>query len=162
MNRGPMLLEDEAATLAVGAELATLGLTTELVFLHGDLGAGKTTLVRGFLRALGHEGAVKSPTYTLLETYDLPAADRCATGRIRTANSPTDREAISIYHFDFYRIVDPRELGYMGIDELVSAPAIKLVEWPANAGDRLPKPDMDVRLEYAGAHRRVQIEDHRR
>lgn len=157
MNRGPMLLEDEAATLAVGAELATLGLTTELVFLHGDLGAGKTTVVRGFLRALGHEGPVKSPTYTLLETYDLPA------GRIRPANSPTNREAVgSIYHFDFYRIVDPRELGYMGIDELVSAPAIKLVEWPANAGDRLPKPDMDVRLEYAGARRRVQIEDHRR
>ena len=149
MKRAPMLLEDEAATLAVGAELATLGLTTELVFLHGDLGAGKTTLVRGFLRALGHEGPVKSPTYTLLETYDLPDADREAI-------------SIGIYHFDFYRIVDPRELGYMGIDELVSAPAIKLVEWPANAGDRLPKPDMDVRLEYAGAHRRVQIEDHRR
>ena len=141
-------LEDETATLAFGAGLAGMGLRTELVFLHGELGAGKTTLVRGFLRALGHEGTVKSPTYTLLETYDLLHGDREAV-------------AVAVYHFDFYRIVDPRELGYMGIDELVGAPAVKLVEWPANAGGRLPKPDMDVRLDYAGAHRRVEIEDHR-
>ena len=131
--------------MALGAELGRAGLTTELVFLHGDLGAGKTTLVRGYLRSLGHEGAVKSPTYTLLETYDLPGA----------------REAITVYHFDFYRIVDPRELGYMGIDELVGAPAVKLVEWPTNAGDRLPKPDMEVRLAVTGAHRLADVVDHR-
>lgn len=143
-------LEDEEATLALGASLAATGLVSELVFLHGDLGAGKTTLVRGFLRALGHEGAVKSPTYTLLETYEtrsLPGSDAPA--------------GLHVYHFDFYRIVDPRELGYIGIDELLSAPAVKLVEWPSNAGDRLPKPDIEVRLKVAGAHRYAEIVDHR-
>ena len=145
-----VFLEDEDATLALGARLAGAGLASELVFLHGDLGAGKTTLVRGFLRALGHEGAVKSPTYTLLETYELPrgSASDASTG-------------LHIHHFDFYRIVDPRELGYMGIDELVSAPAVKLVEWPSHAGDRLPKPDIEVRLKVAGAHRCADIVDHR-
>ena len=145
-----VFLEDEDATLALGARLAGAGLASELVFLHGDLGAGKTTLVRGFLRALGHEGAVKSPTYTLLETYELPrgSASDASTG-------------LHVYHFDFYRIVDPRELGYMGIDELVSAPAVKLVEWPSHAGDRLPKPDIEVRLKVTGAHRCADIVDHR-
>lgn len=144
-----VFLEDEDATLALGARLAGTGLTSELVFLHGDLGAGKTTLVRGYLRALGHEGAVKSPTYTLLETYEL---------RPLGSDASVD---LHVYHFDFYRIVDPRELGYMGIDELVSAPAVKLVEWPSHAGDRLPKPDIEVRLNVAGAHRRADIVDYR-
>lgn len=144
-----VFLEDEDATLALGARLAATGLTSELVFLHGDLGAGKTTLVRGYLRALGHEGAVKSPTYTLLETYELQSP---------RADASVD---LHVYHFDFYRIVDPRELGYMGIDELVSASAVKLVEWPSNAGDRLPKPDIEVRLKVAGAHRCADIVDHR-
>ena len=137
----PRQLPNEAATLAFGAELAALGLRSELVFLHGDLGAGKTTLVRGFLRALGHVGAVKSPTYTLLETYDL--------------------ETARVLHFDFYRIFDPRELGYMGIDDLLAEPAVKLVEWPSKAGDKLPTPDIEVRLHVDGEVRRVAVEDHR-
>ena len=123
-------LPDEAATLAFGARLAEMGLTSELVLLHGNLGAGKTTLARGYLRALGHEGVVKSPTYTLLEGYEI--------GPVR------------VYHFDFYRIVDPRELGYIGIDELMGEQAVKLVEWPDNAGDRLPRADMEVRLGIEG------------
>ena len=145
-----VFLENEEATLALGASLADTGLASELVFLHGDLGAGKTTLVRGFLRALGYEGAVKSPTYTLLETYLLPGqgGSHAASG-------------LHVYHFDFYRIVDPRELGYMGIDELVGAPAVKLVEWPSHAGTRLPKPDIEVRLKVTGAHRCADIVDHR-
>ncbi len=134
---GRRFLADEAATLAFGAELAALGLTSELVALHGDLGAGKTTLVRGYLRALGYRGAVKSPTYTLLESYEL--GERL------------------IYHFDFYRIADPRELGYIGIDDLISEPAVKLVEWPARAGDRLPPADMDVRLCVMGLGRHVEV-----
>lgn len=149
MKDGPIILEDEAATLMLGRDLAGLGLTSELVFLQGELGAGKTTVVRGFLRALGHEGVVKSPTYTLLETYELARP------------GPGALAPMHVYHFDFYRIVDPRELGYMGIDELVSAPAVKLVEWPANAGDRLPMPDIDVRLTVTGFRRRADIADHR-
>ena len=135
-------LADEAATLALGAELAGWGLTQELVHLHGDLGAGKTTLARGFLRALGHLGAVKSPTYTLLESYELGG--------------------LQVFHFDFYRIFDPRELDYVGIDDLMAAPAVKLVEWPAKAGDKLPAPDVEVRLQLAEPARRVRIVDHRR
>lgn len=116
-------------------------LSSELIFLQGDLGAGKTTLVRGYLRALGFEGAVKSPTYTLIESYEI--------GSIR------------VYHFDFYRIVDPRELGYIGIDDLMGEQAVKLVEWPANAGDRLPRADMEVRLGVEGLGRRIEIADFR-
>ncbi len=134
-------LPDEAATLAFGARLADLALSNELVLLHGDLGAGKTTLVRGYLRALGFGGAVKSPTYTLLESYEIGSR--------------------KVYHFDFYRIVDPRELGYIGIDDLMGEQAVKLVEWPANAGDRLPAADMEVRLGVEGLGRRIEIADFR-
>lgn len=137
----PRLLADEAATLAYGAELAALELASALVFLHGDLGAGKTTLVRGYLRALGHRGAVKSPTYTLFETYSLGG--------------------VTIYHFDFYRIFDPRELGYMGLEELLAEPAVKLVEWPSKAGDKLPPADIEVRLCSAGEGRSAAAVDHR-
>lgn len=143
MNAPPTIraLPDEAATLAFGAELAELGLAAELVCLHGDLGAGKTTLVRGYLRALGYRGTVKSPTYTLLESY--------TTGTVR------------VLHFDFYRIADARELGYIGIDELLAEAAVKIVEWPERAGAQLPAPDIDVRLEIAGQGRRATRIDHR-
>ena len=135
-------LADEAATLAFGAEMAaSRGLSSELVFLHGDLGTGKTTLVRGLLAAYGHRGAVKSPTYTLLESYELAG--------------------LRILHFDFYRIFDPRELGYIGIDELLGEPAVKLVEWPARAGDKLPPADIEVWLRIAGTGRHVELVDHR-
>ena len=156
-----VFLEDEEATLALGARLAGTGLASELVLLHGDLGAGKTTLVRGFLHALGHEGAVKSPTYTLLETYETRPLRGGAPLRARGRGGSDASLILHVYHFDFYRIVDPRELGYMGIDELVSAPAVKLVEWPSHAGDRLPKPDIEVRLKVVGAHRCADIVDHR-
>lgn len=143
MNRSiaPCYLADEAATLAFGGRLAAFGLASELVYLHGDLGVGKTTLVRGLLRALGHEGAVKSPTYTLLESYRIGA--------------------LRILHFDFYRIFDPRELGYIGIDELMAERAVKLVEWPARAGDKLPPADIEVYLSIAGAGRHVELVDQR-
>ena len=134
-------LGDEAATLAFGARLVDFALSSELVLLHGDLGAGKTTLVRGYLRALGFRGAVKSPTYTLLESYEIGS--------------------LKVYHFDFYRIVDPRELGYIGIDDLMGEQAVKLVEWPVNAGDRLPRADMEVQLGVEGLGRRVEITDYR-
>ncbi len=132
-------LPDESATLALGAELAGWGLRSELVFLRGDLGAGKTTLVRGYLRSLGHRGAVKSPTYTLLESYDL--------------------KGLRVLHFDFYRIFDPRELGYIGIGELMAEQAVKLVEWPDKAGDQLPPADIDIQLQWSGAGRHVQVVD---
>lgn len=134
-------LPDEAATLAFGARLAKLGLATELVCLQGELGAGKTTVVRGYLRALGLSSAVKSPTYTLLESYEI--------------------EARRVYHFDFYRIEDPRELDYIGLDDLMDEPAVKLVEWPANAGDRLPAAQVEIRIDVQGTGRHVELLDRR-
>ncbi|MYE12488.1 MAG: tRNA (adenosine(37)-N6)-threonylcarbamoyltransferase complex ATPase subunit type 1 TsaE [Gammaproteobacteria bacterium] len=133
-------LPDEAETLRWGASFAD-SLEQELVFLRGELGAGKTTLVRGILRGLGHQGAVKSPTYTLLEPYEF--GDR------------------SIYHFDFYRIEDPEELSFIGIDELLSDAALKLVEWPERAGGRLPVPDLELVLTIAGEGRLLELVDRR-
>lgn len=147
MPRAPStttFLADEAATLAFGEALGeALGAEPRkgaLVFLRGQLGAGKTTLVRGILRAFGHSGAVKSPTYTLLEPYDL--------------------DNRSVYHFDFYRIVDSEELDFIGIDELLDADAIKLIEWPERAEDRLPAPDVEVSLQVDGNGRRIEVSFH--
>ncbi len=133
-------LPSEADTLRWGAEFAA-GLTTELVFLRGQLGAGKTTLARGLLRGFGHVGVVKSPTYTLLEPYEF-------RGR-------------RVYHFDFYRIEDPAELSFIGIDELLADAALKLVEWPERGGDRLPKPDVDIVLALGDEGRLLEVVDHR-
>lgn len=138
-------LASEADTLALGAELAGgwggRPWSDELILLRGELGAGKTTLVRGFLRTLGHNGTVKSPTYTLVEPYQL--------------------DVLMVYHFDFYRITDARELGYMGIDDLMREAAVKLVEWPEQAGDKLPEPQLEIQFTVQGTMRIAEIRDHR-
>jgi tRNA threonylcarbamoyladenosine biosynthesis protein TsaE len=136
-ERTSRYLADEAATLALGRSLGERLPRSALVYLRGPLGAGKTTLVRGILRSFGHTGSVKSPTYTLLEPYEV-------AGR-------------TVYHFDFYRIGDSEELDFIGLDELLDDEAIKLVEWPERAGNRLPAPDVDVLLEVEGDGRRVEI-----
>ena len=121
-------LPDEAATLRLGEALAT-GATKGLVLhLRGELGAGKTTLVRGLLHALGHPGRVKSPTYTLLEPYSL----------LR----------LNFYHFDFYRFKDRSEWLSSGFREHFNAESLCVVEWPERAGDLLAPPDLDIQLEY--------------
>ncbi len=141
MTRISEYLADEAATLVLGGRLAALLREPQrqrsVVLLHGQLGAGKTTLVRGILRALGHQGAVKSPTYTLLEPYDSVHP--------------------MVYHFDLYRIGDSEELDYIGFDELLDADALKLIEWPERAQDRLPEPDVDIRLSLEGEGRRIEV-----
>lgn len=134
-------LPDAPATLAFGGELARRLTAPEgfagdaLVYLRGELGAGKTTLVRGILRGLGFAGPVKSPTYTLLEPY----------------------EEQSVYHFDLYRIADSRELDFIGLDEFLAARAIKLVEWPERGAGRLPPPDLDIQLHFQARGRRVAV-----
>ncbi|MCQ8117391.1 tRNA (adenosine(37)-N6)-threonylcarbamoyltransferase complex ATPase subunit type 1 TsaE [Methylomonas rosea] len=108
-----------------------------LLFLYGDLGAGKTTLVRGLLRAAGHQGAVKSPTYTLVEEYEV-------NGR-------------RLFHFDLYRLKDPEELEWMGMDDYLNQNALSCIEWPQMGAGFLPKADLEVRLNYFQQQRAAEI-----
>jgi len=124
--------------LAFGAALAERLHENAVVFLEGDLGAGKTTLARGILRGLGFAGSVKSPTYTLVEPYGF-------SGR-------------QVYHLDFYRIKDPEELEYIGLDDIFGETAIKLIEWPERAEGRLPAADIVIRIRQRNAGRVIEIE----
>jgi len=128
-------LAGEEMTLRLGAQLApdlaaaarSRG-SAVLVFLEGDLGAGKTTLTRGILRALGHQGMVKSPTYTLVEPYSCGG--------------------IEVFHFDLSRLPDPEALEYMGVRDYFAKKALCLVEWPDRAGGLLPPPDAVVSIAH--------------
>ncbi len=126
---------EEMQTLA--AQLAACIEEGAIIFLSGDLGAGKTTFVRGFLRQLGYQGKVKSPTYALLEPYEFASHQ--------------------VFHFDFYRIQDPDELGQMGMHEYFFPTTICLVEWPENALAALPTPDLQCDIEFAETGRLVKI-----
>lgn len=133
-------LPDAAATEALGAALAaTRPEGGALVELEGDLGAGKSTLARALLRALGVTGTIRSPTYTLLERY--PLAD--------------GREAA---HLDLYRVADPDELDYFGLDGLLAEPTLWLVEWPERGAGRLPPRDLRIMLAHAGEGREARLE----
>ncbi|RVU85541.1 tRNA (adenosine(37)-N6)-threonylcarbamoyltransferase complex ATPase subunit type 1 TsaE [Leucothrix sargassi] len=129
--------KDEAEMMALGGDIAQLLPIGGVVKLYGDLGAGKTTLVRGLLRSLGFEGTVKSPTYTLVEPYEV--AER------------------HIYHFDLYRLADPEELEYLGVRDYFRADALCLLEWPDKAANFIPKADLEVHIEYTKTGRSITL-----
>jgi len=121
-----------------GAELFKSVHSKCLIFLYGDLGAGKTTLVRGFLRAAGYDGVVKSPTYTLVEEYTI--------------------DTRKIFHFDLYRVVDPEELEWIGIRDYFDQDSICFIEWPDRGKGFLPEPDRVITLKTQGLGRSLNMD----
>lgn len=128
-----MALPDEAATIALARRLAPALFDGGVVYLRGELGAGKTTFARALLQAMGVGERVKSPTYSLLERYSVNGHDA--------------------FHLDLYRIADAGELEWLGLDELDAPETIVLIEWPERGRGALPKPDLDITLEHAGQGR---------
>lgn len=135
----PFHLVGEAAQEAFGARLsAALPGGAMVVFLEGNLGAGKTTLVRGILRGFGYRGGVKSPTYTLMEPYEI-GGRRCA-------------------HLDLYRLGDPEELEFLGLRDLLGEEQLVLIEWPERGAGVLPAPDLRVIIGISGESRNLRLE----
>lgn len=132
-----VFLEDESATLALGARVASALEPGVFVALSGDLGSGKTTLARGILRGLGYQGKVRSPTYTLVELYKL--------------------SRLNLYHFDLYRFNESKELLDAGFRDDFDSRNVCLVEWPERAQDLLPDPDLRISLHEERGGRRVRI-----
>jgi tRNA threonylcarbamoyladenosine biosynthesis protein TsaE len=138
-----VFLADEAALLKFAASMAQHWLQQEesnglIIWLQGDLGAGKTTFARGFLRGLGYQGVVKSPTYTLVEPYEpVPG--------------------VSCYHFDLYRLADAEELEFTGARDYFDDNSLCLIEWPEKAAACLPEPDIEVRLVLNNTGRQMTL-----
>jgi len=132
-----LYLADEQAMSDFGARIARITQGHGLIFLEGNLGMGKTTLSRGIIRGLGHVGAVKSPTFTLVEPYEIGD--------------------IHAFHFDLYRLVDPEELEYLGIRDYFEDDALCLIEWPEKGAGFLPKPDLTITISPQDSGRSLNI-----
>jgi tRNA threonylcarbamoyladenosine biosynthesis protein TsaE len=130
-------LHGEAAQIAFGRRIAVHLRPPGVIYLEGDLGTGKTTLARGVIWGLGHTGPVRSPTYTLMEPYEL--------------------ELMRLYHLDLYRLGDPEELEYLGLRDLLDGQSLLLVEWPERGKGALPPPDLSIRIAHAGESRALEL-----
>lgn len=123
------IIDDDISMIELGTQISSYSLDKgSIIYLYGNLGSGKTTFVRGVLRGLGFTGNVKSPTYTLVETYNI--------GRI------------FIHHFDLYRLNDSEELGWIGIEDYFDENTIALIEWPEKGECFLPQPDKSIYIQY--------------
>jgi tRNA threonylcarbamoyladenosine biosynthesis protein TsaE len=141
-----LVCPDEAATETLAQALARApGMDQAFLALHGDLGAGKTTLVRHLLRALGVQGRIKSPTYAVVEPHE--------------AQRP-DGSVLPVFHFDFYRFSDPREWEDAGFRDIFAGPGLKLAEWPEQAAAYLPTADLDVSLQVVDEQRHITLTAH--
>ena len=158
---------DEQAMTELGAQLARFAMKGSIFYLDGDLGAGKTTLVRGFLRSLGYQGAVKSPTFTVVEPYNLDNNklydynelydDLKPDGNDQLIAQTEPDQHLKIYHFDLYRLEDPEELEYMGIRDYLDGQAIALIEWPEKGYGVLPKADVLIKITHQKQGRGVEL-----
>jgi len=132
-----LFIPSEVAMEALGSHLAQLGHSRLVIYLHGDLGSGKTTLARGLLRGLGYIGKVKSPTYTLVESYHL--------------------DPHTVYHFDLYRLNDPEELDYLGVRDYLEDNVMCLIEWAERGRGYIPPPDLECQLNYHATGRTISF-----
>lgn len=137
MKNSVHYIENEREMIGLGSKLATHLKSPEVIYLYGDLGAGKTTLTKGILRGLGFCGHVKSPTYTLVEIYSL--------------------DVLQVEHFDLYRIADPEELIWIGIEDYFKKNTIAIIEWPDQGMGFLPQPSTTIHIQYQNQGRLIKI-----
>lgn len=140
MKTHALVVPTAADMEALGRHLAEHLAPGRLIYVRGPLGAGKTTLVRGMLRALGHAGSVKSPTFTLVEPYAL--------------------DGLTLYHFDLYRLEHPEELEFLGVRDYLQGQGVCVIEWAERAQGLLPEPDLDIMIDASNAERIVRLTAH--
>ena len=151
-----IIIPNSDAMMAFGGRIADQFPNGGIVLLNGDLGAGKTTLVRGLLRHLGYEGIVKSPTYTLVEPYLIEETPKKSHKSSKKGGGGYKKR--TIYHFDLYRLADPEELEYIGGRDYWNSNALCLIEWPEKAQGYLPEADLEITIYHQDESRLIEIE----